>query len=302
MACKSNEKLGVWRLIYGVFFITCGLIITILNVTTLVVLCRRIMRSFKSYHFLTSLALSDLIMGVLLCPFLAGSCFVSPLVYCMVIKIMSMVFYLVIGSSVSSLAGIAYDRYLLIDPPTYHDQMTRGKVRLILAMSWGVPLLVLLVKVIDYQIYLLVYSIHAALVTIFTVICYRLIIKRIAVLAKARQQRTLQIAKNKKLAHRLFILIVVFGVCMFPIFLGILAVVVSFVARENNLSGTYLDPHSLFLMHFHMLAAGGSVMNSLFNPLVYVFTYPRFKAELRKMLRRLPLIARNGTNRVGVVS
>ena len=142
MACVQKESLGVcWRLIYAIFFITWGLIITILNVISLVVLCRRSMRSQKSNHFLTSLVVSDVIMGIGMCPFVAIIFFVSAVSiadHCIVFE--SMIFggyCLLYGSSLSSLLAITYDRYLLIHPSTYQTRMTRLKARIIVVLGWG---------------------------------------------------------------------------------------------------------------------------------------------------------------------
>ena len=270
MTCLPIERIGLsWRLIYAIIFITCGLIITILNVILLVVLCRRSMRSQKSNYFLTSLVVSDVIMGVGMCPLLGISCLLSPADYCLILTVLIMGFCLLYGSSVSSLAAIAYDRYLLIDPPTYHSRMTRRKTRIILALIWVVPVLVLSFLAINHQTYLFIFTSFVVIVSTVMVVCYRMIIKRISrqvelndsldqprtnsqenvengdklrnsrrqnatnnntnaishtdndnISALAKHKRRVKIVKNRKLAHRLFILIVVFCGCMLPTFLA----------------------------------------------------------------------------------
>ena len=260
MTCSLIERLGFsWRLVYGIFFITCGLSVTILNVISLVILCRRSMRSQKSNYFLTSLVVSDVIMGVRMCLFVTLACLIYPTDYCNIREIMIMGFCLLYGSSVSSLAAIAYDRYLLIDPPTYHSRMTRRKTR---TVCWGIPLMVLWFVVVNRQTYLVICSGFVVLVTVVMVVCYRLIIKRISkqvelsdsldqsrtnnqenventgnnnISALAKHKRRVKIVKNRKLAHRLFILIAVFCVCFQPLLVQLMLLCDNYVCLESYL-------------------------------------------------------------------
>ena len=326
MTCSLIERLGFsWRLVYGIFFITCGLSVTILNVISLVILCRHSMRSQKSNYFLTSLVVSDVIMGVGMCPLLGISCLLSPVDYCIILKVLIMGFCLLYGSSVSSLAAIAYDRYLLIDPPTYHSRMTRRKTRTIIAVCWGIPLMVLWFVVVNRQTYLLICSGFVVLVTVVMVVCYRLIIKRISrqvelsdsldqprtnnqenventgnnnISALAKHKRRVKIVKNRKLAHRLFILIAVFCGCMLPTFIGAVDAVVRQLCLFGQLPPDFdfFERDSRFIKHFRIWSEIGGALNSFANPLIYTFTYPKFKAELRKIF---PWFARKN-NKVGV--
>ena len=326
MTCIPIERVGLsWRLLYGIFFITCGLSVTILNVISLAVLCRRSMRSQKSNYFLTSLVVSDVIMGVGMCPLLGISCLLSPADYCLILTVLIMGFCLLYGSSVSSLAAIAYDRYLLIDPPTYHPRMTRRKTRTIIAVCWGIPLMVLWFVVVNRQTYLLICSGFVVLVTVVMVVCYRLIIKRISrqvelsdsldqprtnsqenventgnnnISALAKHKRRVKIVKNRKLAHRLFILIVVFCGCMLPTFLVGVVTVALQISKYCHLPWEFkfFERDSLYIKHFRIWSAIGGTLNSFANPFIYTFTYPKFKAELRKMF---PLFAKTN-NKVGI--
>ena len=326
---------------------TCGLIVTILNVISLAVLCRRSMRSQKSNYFLTSLVVSDVIMGVGMCPLLGISCLLSPADYCLILTVLIMGFCLLYGSSVSSLAAIAYDRYLLIDPPTYHSRMTRRKTRIILALSWVVPVLVLSFLAINHQTYLFIMTTFVVIVSTVMVVCYRMIIKRISrqvelndsldqprtnnqeivenndktriprrqnitnnntnaishtdndnISALAKHKRRVKIVKNRKLAHRLFILIVVFCGCMLPTFIGAVDAVVRQLCLFGKLPPDFdfFERDSIFIKHFRIWSEIGGALNSFANPLIYTFTYPKFKAELRKIF---PWFARKN-NKIGV--
>ena len=134
----SNENLGQTRFFYvGVFIISC-LIITLLNCVSLIILSKPSMRSVKSNHFVVSLAVSDFVVSVLLCPMLAWSSWLpydNPILISLVVLPHS----LLTGSSTATLAAIAYDRYLLTRPSIYDTKMTPRKAKLILLAVWGVP-------------------------------------------------------------------------------------------------------------------------------------------------------------------
>ena len=397
MSCVPYESLGIWRLIYGVFFITCGLITTILNVISLAVLCQRAMRSRKSNYFLTSLVVSDVIMGTGMCPFVGIVCLMFPIDYCSIFESMILAgFCLLYGSSVSSLVAIAYDRYLLIDPPTYHSRMTRCKSRIIIAVSWSSPVVTLSFLAISHQTYLFIISFFIVLLTLAMIVCYRLIMKRISKVelhqsidqrslrshnqvsivendkddhnqrtyprplvrdaivendddgqhqrtysqlpvrnaienpvenddddvrnvmrnndinandnnnadistqAQTRQhQRNVNIVKSRKLAHRLFILIAAFCICMLPTFLAIMVSMGWQLYQYGQLSldFDFFEGDNLSMKHFRIWSEIGGALNSLLNPFIYTFTSAKFKAELRKMF---PFLAIRTNNKVAV--
>ena len=116
--------------------------------------------------------------------------------------------------------------------------------------------------------------------------------------ALAKHKRRVKIVKNRKLAHRLFILIAVFCICMLPTFLGGIAGVGLQLYQNGYLPSGYdiLKRDSLFMNHLRMWTAIGGALNSVINPFIYIFTYSKFKAELRKMF---PWFARMN-NKIGV--
>ena len=114
----------------------------------------------------------------------------------------------------------------------------------------------------------------------------------------AKHKRRVKIVKNRKLAHRLFILIVVFCGCMLPTFLVGVVTVALQISKYCHLPWEFkfFERDSLYIKHFRIWSAIGGTLNSFANPFIYTFTYPKFKAELRKMF---PLFAKTN-NKVGI--
>ena len=146
MVFPSNESLGQTRFLYVSVFIAFCLIITPLNCVTLAVLFKPLMRSVKSNHFLISLAVSDVTVGVLLCPMIPQSTW-------MPLYSNTILFSLLVLPHTTYLQLIAYDCFLMTNPNTHHNKMTSRKVKLIPLAAWGVPLLNASSLFVDIQVF-----------------------------------------------------------------------------------------------------------------------------------------------------
>lgn len=155
--CTQGVSFAVveeFRYFYIVLFLTCSIVIIILNVTSLIILFKPSMRSNKSNHFVMSLAISDLLVGTLACPFMAISFIVSEYGDCDLIRINMIILYLMSESSLSSLAAIAYDRFLMTNPTNYHNRMTSRVVKIILTVLWSVPPIKLCIVLLNDQVFI----------------------------------------------------------------------------------------------------------------------------------------------------
>ena len=471
----SYAILSEFRYVYAILFFTCSLVIIILNVTSLVVLFKPSMRSLIHTYFVTSLAISDAIVGFIVCPFVALLYFVPPYYSCMSLSILMVMLCAIIGSSASSLAAIAYDRFLMLNPTHYHNRMTPRVVKSILGVSWGLPTLISFTLAISLQVFTFFVFIYGLLITIVIVVCYRLIIRRInrvesgsidhynltisfinnnnstnskhnnqdknktrnsnsnntktnniknntdikdndkninskSIIIRVsntnnknnnsnnlnisnnnlnisnnnnnnisnnnnnisnsrrnsnnnidnngnsnnntisnsnnnnssgnsdnsnsnddnnnnnidnngnnsilklsnnndisstkigkndslfditnshrEQQRNYRIAKNKRLARRLFILIVAYGCCLLPVIVALISFVLGVIRKRFGLQTffDFLNHDSPARIHMRSLCNLITVFNSLINPIIYVYTFPKFKGELKKMRRQI---------------
>lgn len=85
---------------------------------------------------------------------------------------------ILIESSLASLAAIAYDRYLMTRPEIYHDKMAGCKVKIILSLIWGIPLLITSFIYVNIEVYVSFSFVFGIVLTIIIIIRYRMIIKR----------------------------------------------------------------------------------------------------------------------------
>ena len=85
---------------------------------------------------------------------------------------------------------------------------------------------------------------------------------------------------------------------MLPTFIGLVASVVQQLYLSGQLSSDYdiFKRDSILKKHFRICSVIGGALNSFVNPLIYTFTYPKFKAELRKIF---PWFARTN-NKIGI--
>ena len=85
---------------------------------------------------------------------------------------------------------------------------------------------------------------------------------------------------------------------MLPTFIGAVDAVVRQLCLFGKLPPDFdfFETDSIFIKHFRIWSEIGGALNSFANPLIYTFTYPKFKAELRKIF---PWFARKN-NKIGV--
>ncbi|XP_047136694.1 beta-2 adrenergic receptor [Hydra vulgaris] len=127
-------------IILGILLCVATIVATVTNMLVLIIIARMKKRSI-SYHILLSLATADFFVGLILGPITAIQVFdVMLLENCLTHTIRSCFLILLVGSSLSSLALVAYDRYLLLTKlHNYNKYMTKKKVIIFILLSWFVP-------------------------------------------------------------------------------------------------------------------------------------------------------------------
>ncbi|XP_015255798.1 PREDICTED: trace amine-associated receptor 13c-like isoform X1 [Cyprinodon variegatus] len=258
---------------------------------------------FRQLHtttnmFLLSLAVSDLLIGLLLMPIrilLTGGCWVLGSIICATFNYTS---YILTSASVGTMVLISVDRYIAIcDPLCYHTKVTQKRVQICICLCWGCSvfyngvllsnhlndpdrynscygecvLLIDLLKGTFDVILTFIAPISVIIVLYMRVFMVALSQARamrshIAATSAAIKDSVCITAKKseRKAAKALGVVIVVFIFTFCPYFYP------SFAGQEMGNSEFTLK-FGIWLFYF----------NSCINPLIYAFFYPWFRKSLK---------------------
>ena len=171
--------------VFGTFFIIVSISASVGNILVLAILWLFGKRS-QSDTILSSLAVSDMLVGLILSPITAWQLIDScSLRNCTADLVRTYFAILLVGSSVMTLGVIAYDQYILLTKLTNYDNcMTRKKVILLLSIAWVFPGLVPILRLAGKYPYLFVVLIIfvGPLIVLVVSYCY------ITVAVKAKEQ------------------------------------------------------------------------------------------------------------------
>ncbi|XP_071393464.1 trace amine-associated receptor 13c-like [Centroberyx affinis] len=242
---------------------------------------------------LLSLAVSDLLAGLLLIPteiLLAGSCWFLGDLMC---ALSFFVVFTIISVSVGNMVLISVDRYVAIcDPLRYPTKITQRRVQICVSLCWVCSLFYCSLILNDHlgqpgrynscvgECVVVINYIAGAVDLVFTFISPITVIivlyMRVFVVAvsQARAMRSHIVAvtlqrsvtetakkSERKAARTLGIVIAVFLICFCPHYL------VSLAGQENVANASFL----VFLLYF----------NSCLNPVIYAFFYPWFRKSIK---------------------
>ncbi|XP_066926388.1 high-affinity lysophosphatidic acid receptor-like [Clytia hemisphaerica] len=278
----------VTRYVFGSSFILCALLAAIGNTISLVILNKPSMRT-KSNRFLTSLAVSDSLVGFLLCPLTAIQLIIPDLLtncYAEILRVFLSTS--LVGISAIMVALVAYDRYLMLsDLSKYYKKMSNFKSKIYILFAWILPAALQLFYMVHGVIYLLVICVLAVGPFVIIVVSYRLMTstmrKKTAELAAhsklgsnaQKVERTDR--RNLKLARKLVVLVLFYIGCLLPALFNFLAeITIRVLKKEKPASLQTLTVFALFC----------ASVNSVINPAIYVSKYPEFKREFWKLFGR----------------
>lgn len=245
---------------------------------------------------LLSLAVSDLLVGLLLMPveiIYIETCWFLGEIVCSLYYVID---YIITSTSVANMVLISIDRYVAItDPLCYHAKVTKSKVQVCVCLCW--------VSSVFYRILLLqdhledpgsssschgecvvVINHIAGLVdlvftfilpiTIIIVLYMRVFVvavsqaramrSHIAAITAQRTGRSVVKKSELKAARTLGIVMVVFLICFCPYYFPTLA-------GEDTSVDASSAAFEIWLAHF----------NSCLNPLIYAFFYPWFRRSIK---------------------
>ncbi|XP_029980816.1 trace amine-associated receptor 13c-like [Sphaeramia orbicularis] len=276
--------------------------ISIITVTlnTLVIIS---ISHFRKLHtptnlLLLSLAVSDLLVGLLLMPveiIYIESCWFLGDIVCSFYYVID---YVITSASVANMVLISIDRYMAIcNPMTYHTKVTQKRVEVCILLCWIAAILYRIAILYDHlenpgmsnscsgECVVVINYISGAIDLVCTFILPILIIivlyLRVFVVAvtQAHAMRS-QIASVRnhdqaptvkktelKAARTLGIVVIVFLCCFCPYYYP------SLTGEDTSIDASSIDVE-IWLAHF----------NSCLNPVIYAFFYPWFRKSMKLIL------------------
>ena len=186
---------------FGMMFIVISVMASTGNGFALFIIWRPGHKLTSSTKILTSLAVSDLLVGIILSPL---TCFqvlnkVS-LSNCKIDYIRRYLFFFLCNTSGLTLAVISYDRYILLTKLTnYNKFMTKRKLIILLVIAWMVLAIlpIFQIKIFGQYIYLLIFITCFTGVLIFVIASYFCIFQVVRQTEKQLQTFNLKFAEGE---------------------------------------------------------------------------------------------------------
>ena len=178
--------------IFGFMFIVTSVMAAAGNGFSLFIIWRPGLKLTSSTKILTSLVVSDLLVGIILSPL---TCFqvlnYISLNNCEIDYARRYLFFFLCNTSGLTLVVISYDRYILLTKLTnYNKFMTKKKLIILLILAWLVPALIPLLQLKIFGPYVYLFGILTVFLgaLVFLIISYSCIVKVIR--QKEKQLRT----------------------------------------------------------------------------------------------------------------
>ena len=167
--------------VFGFMFIVTSVMATVGNGFSLFIIWRPGLKLTSSTKILTSLVVSDLLVGIILSPL---TCF-QVLNYislndCEIDYARRYLFFFLCNTSGLTLVVISYDRYILLTKLTnYNKFMTKNKLIVLLILAWLVPALIPLLQLKIFGPYVYLFGILTVFfgALVFLIISYSCIVK-----------------------------------------------------------------------------------------------------------------------------
>ena len=268
---------------YSAILGLCAITSLVGNIISIVILRRPAMRS-KSNRLLISLAVSDCLVGVhcisLTCYLPVDQLFLN---YDILYLNFVLIAFLTV-SSIISLAFISYDRFCKLDPQTYETKISDMKSKVMVAIAWIWPTVIQATLMLDFFYVTaalgMLTGITAAVVIGVSYGRIRQTIKsNTKILNNSTQDeetKQLRLHKDKKLARRLYVLILAYFACFVPLLSRIIIDMISIDIFN-------LDAKEIALQHLRFISIFGIYMDSAFNPIIHLTTNIKMRKALKKM-------------------
>ena len=253
------------------------------NTFCLIVLCQPSQRS-KSNKILTSLALSDCLVGYACFPLAIWlmNVGVDATGRCKVEKIYSVVTLWMAGSSSCSIVFLAYERYLHIARAgRSYSNLTNRKVNFVVVFYWSLGFVISFACTCDVNIYMFFGISTTVSAVIFMCVSYYYILKAVR---QSRRRIAANIGSHQQVSHyirctkKVLLIIICYLIACLPTLFLIFVMLVALA-----------DPN-LFSENWHVytpvIVTYIGLSNSCVNPFLYVWKDPNFKAGCQMLIRR----------------
>lgn len=277
--------------IFGVVMIFLSLATIIGNVVALTILRMSPDKSITN-KILTSLAVSDLLAGIIVGPITVWQLIAST-ENCTLDLVRVYLSTILIGASVFTLGIIAYDRHVLLTKLNdYNLHMTKRKFVCLVSAAWVIPSLVPILRMTFVHAYLIIVCLIILSTFIILATSYYYITKAVTCKRKTlleQKRTTLHIdAKGNsieaevtddmlhlKLAHAVTLLISCYVVCFIPMVTWIVLDLINDFHPFMNITA-----HNLL----YLFATLFLQVNSCLNPIIYILKNDKFMECLNVMI------------------
>ncbi|XP_066913106.1 cannabinoid receptor 1-like [Clytia hemisphaerica] len=279
------------QLIATVIYSLSGTIAALGNTFCLIVLWQPSQRS-KSNKILTSLAISDCIVGYVCFPlaiWLINFSQKSDTPTC-VISVTFIFFTLwMVSCSTCSIILISYDRYILITKSSrYDDILTDRKIYIIMASYWFVTLIFSIICVFKRLVYYLASPLIIIVSVILLSTSYYFVwkafqqsgkrISELSAIGNNNVEAQKRLKKSQRLAKKVLTLIIFYLAAFVP---TIIFIIISLVQQSKP----ELVSDNL-LMYTYLIMTYIGLSNSCCNFFIYILKDPEFKTACTRLLRR----------------
>ena len=255
---------------------------TCFNVMVFIVYFRTRSLSKPCNKLLLSLALIDLLVGLIVAPISIRNLFVADA--CLRIALQKVYQFLICVSCVT-LCNISYDRYLFFTKPGLYADIMRGfRLRCTIAMPWSSTLILMTASLLPEKVKFWIAVMVILVGYLFYFTCYTFIYKRLMARMRLWQSReegshTQMILKEtQRSMHLILLLIICNFICTFPWFLCLLFFLLSQYSLVNT---KQLEKEYMFLL----IGVICMQLKSAINPIIYFAVSKDFFTALQRIVR-----------------
>ena len=267
------------ELILCVFYTLFAILITSVNVLIIVIFSREKLRRKRSNYLLISLAVADLLVGVLVLPLFTTVTLTRPSP-----PIASLRYRLDIITGLASiftLTVISLERMYAVCWPFRHQTLSQSSYIIALCMPWALVVSGAVMGMLIADRYLSDVIIISSLVLPLRIICssYVAIWKKHGNSMQRNHHSALQLAQEKKLAKTLLMIIGVFVVTWLPFQVTDIYII---ACRRTSCNQLHENPVIIPILY---VAVFLRISNSFMNFIVHSLRMPDFKQQLCKTLQ-----------------